>query len=187
MVRRTGIEPVRDLVPADFKSAASACSATLANIIFLEAAPRFELGSKGFAHLCLTTWLCRLKWSGKRDSNSRPSPWQGDALPLSYFRINGASGQNRTVDTRIFSPLLYRLSSRGIMATRKGLEPSTSAVTGRHSNQLNYRAIFRNRIIYYIKLQKPCQHFSRQQHHLVMTNMIITIYITTCQAFLVLL
>ena len=28
------------------------------------------------------------------------------------------------------------------MATRKGLEPSTSAVTGRHSNRLNYRAIF---------------------------------------------
>ena len=27
------------------------------------------------------------KWSGRRDSNSRPSPWQGDALPLSHFRI----------------------------------------------------------------------------------------------------
>ena len=26
-----------------------------------------------------------------------------------------------------------------IMAIRKGLEPSTSGVTGRHSNQLNYR------------------------------------------------
>ncbi len=26
------------------------------------------------------------------------------------------------------------------MATRKGLEPSTSGVTGRRSNQLNYRA-----------------------------------------------
>ena len=65
MVRRTGIEPVRDLVPADFKSAASACSATLANIIFLEAAPRFELGSKGFADLCLTTWLCRLNMERK--------------------------------------------------------------------------------------------------------------------------
>ncbi len=25
--------------------------------------------------------------SGKRDSNSRPSPWQGDALPLSHFRM----------------------------------------------------------------------------------------------------
>ncbi len=29
-----------------------------------------------------------------------------------------------------------------MMATRKGLEPSTSGVTGRRSNQLNYRAIF---------------------------------------------
>ena len=26
--------------------------------------------------------------SGKRDSNPRPSPWQGDALPLSHFRIS---------------------------------------------------------------------------------------------------
>lgn len=26
-------------------------------------------------------------WSGRRDSNSRPSPWQGDALPLSHFRL----------------------------------------------------------------------------------------------------
>ena len=25
-------------------------------------------------------------WSGKRGSNSRPPPWQGGALPLSYFR-----------------------------------------------------------------------------------------------------
>ena len=28
-----------------------------------------------------------LRWSGKRDSNSRPSRWQRDALPLSYSRI----------------------------------------------------------------------------------------------------
>jgi hypothetical protein len=25
--------------------------------------------------------------SGKRDLNPRPSPWQGDALPLSYSRV----------------------------------------------------------------------------------------------------
>ena len=25
-------------------------------------------------------------WSGRRDLNPRPSPWQGDALPLSHFR-----------------------------------------------------------------------------------------------------
>src|SRR5438445_4816204 len=24
---------------------------------------------------------CAATWSGRRDSNSRPSPWQGDALP----------------------------------------------------------------------------------------------------------
>ena len=60
-------------------------------------------------------------------------------------------GRNRTSDTGIFSPLLYQLSYLGIetvavteistlLATRKGLEPSTSGVTGRRSNQLNYRA-----------------------------------------------
>ncbi len=26
-------------------------------------------------------------WSGRRDLNPRPSPWQGDALPLSYSRM----------------------------------------------------------------------------------------------------
>ena len=32
---------------------------------------------------------------------------------MSYIRICGASGRNRTTDTGIFSPLLYRLSYRG--------------------------------------------------------------------------
>ena len=27
-----------------------------------------------------------LFWSGKRDSNSRPQPWEGCTLPLSYSR-----------------------------------------------------------------------------------------------------
>ena len=26
--------------------------------------------------------------SGRRDSNPRPPPWQGDVLPLNYFRIS---------------------------------------------------------------------------------------------------
>jgi hypothetical protein len=26
-------------------------------------------------------------WSGRRDSNPRPRPWQGRALPLSYARL----------------------------------------------------------------------------------------------------
>ena len=33
---------------------------------------------------------------------------------LFYYKINGGSEWNRTIDTRIFSPLLYRLSYRAI-------------------------------------------------------------------------
>ena len=36
--------------------------------------------------------------------------------------------------------LSYRLLAN-LLAVRTGLEPATSAVTGRHSNQLNYRTI----------------------------------------------
>ena len=63
-------------------------------------------------------------WSGRPDSNRRPSPWQGDALPLSHFRSRrrdpegpasprSAEGQNRTGDTSVFSAVLYRLSYLG--------------------------------------------------------------------------
>ena len=54
------------------------------------------------------------KWSGRRGSNSLPPPWQGGALPDELRPHDGASGRNRTNDTRIFSPLLYHLSYRGI-------------------------------------------------------------------------
>ena len=38
--------------------------------------------------------LRRLVRSGRRDLNPRPSPWQGDALPLSHFRSrDGAHSQ----------------------------------------------------------------------------------------------
>jgi hypothetical protein len=52
---------------------------------------RNRTGVNGFAGRCITTLPpshTSKKWSGKRDSNSRPQPWQGCALPLSYSRIN---------------------------------------------------------------------------------------------------
>ena len=36
----------------------------------------------------------RKNWSGRRDSNPRPRPWQGRALPLSYTRIRVADDRS---------------------------------------------------------------------------------------------
>ena len=36
---------------------------------------------------------------------------------------------------------------KGHMADRTGLEPATSGVTGRHSNQLNYRSVKANSLM----------------------------------------
>src|SRR5512143_1843922 len=61
--------------------------------------------------------------SGRRDSNPRSSPWQGDAVPLSYSRVTAdlltprrfsAETQGRTADTAIFSRVLYQLSYLGV-------------------------------------------------------------------------
>ena len=43
-------------------------------------------------------------------SNRRPSACKADALPAELILHHGGLGRNRTADTRIFSPLLYRLS-----------------------------------------------------------------------------
>ena len=86
----------------------------------MEAPPGFEPGIKVLQTSALPLGYSAVKkWSGLRGSNSLPPPWQGGALPdelnpqKNTTKNDGASGRNRTIDTRIFSPLLYRLSYRG--------------------------------------------------------------------------
>ena len=66
------------------------------------------------------------------------------------FEAFGADSQIRTGDLILTKDALYLLSYiskyyapwiRGIVATEKGLEPSTSGVTGRRSNRLSYSAM----------------------------------------------
>ena len=105
-------------------------------------------------------------WSGLRGSNSLPPPWQGGALPdelnphgricahgkpvrfchvsgrtLTYSWCLRSESNQRHGDFQ--SPALptelQKHLTKTKMATRKRLELSTSAVTGRRSNQLNYQ------------------------------------------------
>ena len=93
---------------------------------FVEAAPRIELGNKGFADLCLTAWLCRHIKLVERETRfelATPALARRCSTAELFPHVHGASGQNRTVDTRIFSPLLYRLSYRGMFFVKKNGDP----------------------------------------------------------------
>ena len=75
-------------------------------------------------------------WCLRSESNQRHEDFQSSALPTEL---------QRHMATRK-GPLPHptagqaHRSDEEKVATRKGLEPSTSGVTGRRSNQLNYRA-----------------------------------------------
>ena len=70
------------------------------SITFFGGDDQIRTGDGDFADLCLTAWRRRL------------------------ILINGAQRRNRTTDTGIFSPLLYRLSYLGKVAERVGFEPT---------------------------------------------------------------
>ena len=53
--------------------------------------------------------LCQVIWSGKRDSNSRPQPWQGCALPAELFPLKEARILAGTADLSSYQ----RQSSEG--------------------------------------------------------------------------
>ena len=70
----------------------------------------------------------------------------------------GAPGRVRTCDLRLRRPMLFQLSYGRAsllqppkLAERTGLEPATSGVTGRHSDQLNYRSKSSNSLLPFLQ------------------------------------
>ena len=63
-------------------------------------------------------------WSGRRDLNPRPSPWQGDALPLSYSRIR-PQRVYRAVHSRVNEPPFPSPSARLRLGPAPYLHPGS--------------------------------------------------------------
>ena len=77
-----------------------------------------------FGYLCLFT-------SGRRDSNPRPPPWQGDVLPLNYFRNKADQSARKKCRLKDLNPrptdyksvALPTELSRRVAMRMEGLEP----------------------------------------------------------------
>src|SRR5215207_4596758 len=94
---------------------------------------------------------------GQTPRSQELSPPRNDENPRKRRGFESGSDGRRSRDLTIFSRALYQLSYRALVDLRKrllrkgraaphsatltGLEPATSAVTGRHANQLRYRAM----------------------------------------------
>ena len=108
-------------------------------IIKLVSAQGFEPRTHALEGRCSIqlSYAPTLFWSGKRDSNSRLSPWQGDALPLNYSRIyNGGNNRTRTCDPLINSQLLYQLSHIPICINKYKQVYKRSSVFDNHLSRL---------------------------------------------------
>ena len=108
--------------------------------------------SGGLSHVCLRIkkrrnhfTAIKAFWSRRWDLNPQPTDYKSVALPIELLRRSvsrlwclGAESNHRHRDFQ--SLALPTELPRQSLATRKGLEPSTSSVTGWRTNHLYYRA-----------------------------------------------
>ena len=127
--------------------------------LFSGGATGFEPGVKVCSPMPYHLAMAPKKWSGQRDSNSLPPPWQGGALPNELCPQNGASGRNRTNDTGIFSPLLYQLSYRGVCNSKTGgnnrARTCDPLLVRQVLSRLSYAPV--SQLAHYTRRQKNCQ------------------------------
>ena len=125
----------------DFKSVVSTSSTTSAHTLVIkkmEAPPGFEPGHKGFAGPCLTTWLWRREKILERQTRfelatSTLARWHSttELLPHSWCLRVESNHRHRDFQSLALPTELPRQN----LATQKGLEPSTSSVTGWRSGK----------------------------------------------------
>jgi len=80
-------------------------------------------------------------WSGRRDSNPRPRPWQGRILPLNYFRIMAGLEGIEPTHVGIKIRCLTTWLQPNKMGRLKGIEPSNAGITIRCVNHFATIAI----------------------------------------------
>ena len=100
MARQKGLEPLTYCLEGSCSIQLSYWrKQSLLNELLLERMMGIEPTRSAWKAEVLPLNYIRKRWSGRRDSNSRPSPWQGDALPLSHFRTFGRGRWIRTIES----------------------------------------------------------------------------------------
>ena len=107
-----------------------------------------------------------LTWSGKRDSNSRRLPWQGNALPLSHSRIGG-NNRARTYDPLLVRQMLSQLSYASkpeLLVYNTKLKKKLQLFFGGFSKKI--KIFFHSRKAAFSRPKNPSEYYARHSRRL---------------------